>query len=235
MSKLKLFCFPYAGGSAIIYHSWKKFLDPSIELVPIELAGRGTRAKDSFYNTVDDAVEDIFNKIKADITNQPYAIFGHSMGALLSYELVRKIKLMKLPEPKHVFFSGRKAPHEKDEKEKKYHLMDNEEFKEEVIKLGGTPPEFFEHEELMDFILPMLKNDFKLADVSFCDREIEPFEFNISIFLGKDDEMTEQADGWKQHTNGLCAIYYFNGDHFFLHNETKQITELINNILSMSS
>ncbi|MFD2588191.1 thioesterase II family protein [Croceitalea marina] len=229
MSKLKLFCFPYAGGSAIIYKNWSEFLNPSIELIPIELAGRGKRIKDSFYDSIDDAVDDMFNQIKNDITGHNYVFFGHSMGALIAYELIRKIKLMKLPRPKHVFFSGRKAPHVKDEKEKKYHLMDHEEFKEEVLKLGGTPPEFFEHKALMDFMLPMLRQDFKLADVSFHDREIEPFEFNISVLLGKDEEITpEQADGWKRHTTGLCAIYYFNGGHFFLNSETEQIVELIN-------
>jgi len=233
MSKFKLFCLPYAGGSATMYKSWKNYLDPSIELTPIELAGRGTRFNTPLYNTLDEAIDDIFSKIKDDITKQPYALFGHSMGALLSYELVRKIKSMKLPAPNHIFFSGRKAPHVKIEKKKKYHLMDDEEFKQEIIKLGGTPPEFFQHKELTDFFLPMLKNDFKIAAISFYERDIDPFEFDISILLGKDEKVTpEQAVGWKLHTNGLCAIYYFNGGHFFLHDEIKQITSLINNTLS---
>jgi surfactin synthase thioesterase subunit len=236
MLKLKLFCFPYAGGSAVIYNNWRKYLSPSIELMPIELAGRGKRYNDLLYNSINEAVEDVFNTIKVDITNHSYAFYGHSMGALLAYELARKIKLMKMPEPKHVFFSGRGAPHVKNEKDKKYHLMDNEEFKEEVIKLGGTPPEFFEHKELIDFMLPMLKNDFRLADVTFCDREIEAFDFDISVFLGKDEDEinSEQIDGWKNHTNGLCSIYHFNGGHFFILDEIRHIVELINKTLLCS-
>ncbi len=232
MSKTKLFCFPYAGGSALVYNKWKKFLHSNIELFPVELAGRGKRYNDFLYNTIDDAVEDIFNKLKLYITNQPYAFYGHSLGALLSYELVRKIKLMRMPEPTHVFFSGRGAPHVKDEKDKKYHLLDDEEFIEEVKELGGTPPGFFENQELTDLLLPMLKNDFRIADISFCDREIEVFDFDISVFIGKDEDITpEQIDGWKQHTSGLCSIYHFNGGHFFLHDETKKIVKLINNAL----
>ncbi len=200
-------------GSAVIFNKWKRY-------------------NETLYDNVIDAVDDIFNLIKTELTDQPYALFGHSMGALLSYELVRKIKLLKMPEPKHVFISGRGAPHVKDEKGKKYHLMNDEEFKNEVIELGGTPAEFFEHKELTDYILPMLKNDFQLADVSFCEREIEPFDFDISVFLGKDEALnSEQIDGWKQHTNGLCTIYHFNGDHFFLHDKAEPIVKLINKTL----
>ncbi len=66
-------------------------------------------------------------------------------------------------------------------------------------------------------MLPMLKNDFQLADVSFCDREIEPFDFDISVFVGKNEELSsEQIDAWKKHTKGLCVIHHFNGGHFFL-------------------
>lgn len=232
MSKINLFCFPYAGGSAVIYYKWKKFLNSNIKLCPVELAGRGKRYNDFLYNSIDEAVEDVYNRIKLNITSEPYVFFGHSMGALLSYELIRKIKLMKIAEPKHAFFSGICAPHVKNEKEKKFHLMGDEEFKENVIALGGTPPDFFKNKELSDIFLPMLRNDFRLANISFYEREIEAFDFDISILIGKDEKMSlEQVHGWKQHTKGICSIYHFNGGHFFLHDETKQIIKLINSTL----
>src|SRR6185295_19672066 len=96
-----------------------------------------------------DAVEDVFRLIKSEISHSPYAIFGHSMGSLIAYELVQKIKARKLSGPIHAFFSGSCAPHLRDEK-KTYHLMNESDFRSEVIELGGTPPEFFEHPELID-------------------------------------------------------------------------------------
>lgn len=92
MTKIKLFCLPYAGGSSVIFNSWKQYIDPSIELVPIELAGRGKRINEPLYNGVNDAVEDVFGLIKNKITDTPYALFGHSMGGMISYELAQKIK-----------------------------------------------------------------------------------------------------------------------------------------------
>ena len=82
-----LFCLPYAGGSEVAYYKWKKYLHPSIELIPIELKGRGKRFNEIFYESLEEAVDDIFENIKDKIINNDYAIYGHSMGSLLSYEL----------------------------------------------------------------------------------------------------------------------------------------------------
>lgn len=132
----------------------------------------------------------------------------------------------------HVFFSGRSAPHVKRADEKKYHILEEEDFINEVINLGGTPPEFFDHPELLEVFLPLLKNDFKLAEADIHNGEIHPLDCNISVFLGKDEDLTtEQCDGWKKHTKKLCSIHYFEGGHFFLHEETEQIVRLINNTL----
>jgi len=151
---------------------------------------------------------------------------------MISYELTQKIQRDKLPGPIHVFFSGRNAPHVKREDDKIYHLMPEEEFKKEVINLGGTPPEFFDNPELLEVFLPLLKNDFKLAEKDLFNGEILPLDCNISVLLGKEEDLIpEQCDGWKKHTKGLCSIHHFNGGHFFIHDETEQITRLINNTL----
>ncbi|AMQ01640.1 Thioesterase [Pedobacter cryoconitis] len=232
MKKIKLFCIPYAGGSATIYTKWNRHLSPSVELNAIELAGRGSRIQERLYQNISEAVEDIFKVISKDIGQSPYAIFGHSMGAMLSYKLVQRIRDAGYAEPLHIFFSGRGAPGIKRDDLKKYHLMNDEEFKEAIIKLGGTPPEFFEHPELMEMFLPLLKNDFKLSESDEIHADLRPFDQNLTVFLGKDEDLTaEQCNNWKKHTYKLCNIHYFNGGHFFLHNETKQITKIINNVL----
>lgn len=231
MEHTKLFCFPYAGGSATIYNGWKAYFSANtgIEVIPIELAGRGKRTGQPFYSDLEDAVEDIYQEIKDDITDTPYAFFGHSLGGLLIYELAQKIKQLDLPQPLHIFFSGRGAPNIKSEKDKKYHLMDDDEFKQEVLGLGGTPRELFEHPELRELFLPLLRNDFKLSETKLTDREVSPFNCNITVFSGKSDSKisAEQLNGWSAHTNGTCSVHYFNGGHFFLHSEVSGITKLI--------
>lgn len=233
MKKMKLFCIPYAGGSAIIYNKWSQQLHSSIELVPIELAGRGRRMHEEYYQNIPEAVEDIFNFISKDITQTPYAIFGHSMGAMLAYHLTQRIREAKVSQPVHVFLSGRGAPGIERDDKKKYHLMNEQEFLEAVVKLGGTPPEFFEHPELMQLFLPLLRNDFRLSESEDINAVIRPLDHQFSILLGKDEDLTaEQCDSWKRHTHKLCTTYYFNGGHFFLHDETTQITKIINNTLA---
>jgi medium-chain acyl-[acyl-carrier-protein] hydrolase len=232
MTKIKLFCFPYAGGSAVIFNKWKQYLDNNIELIPVELAGRGKRINETLYKDLSYAIEDAYRLVSKEIGISPYALFGHSMGGMISYHLGQKLRDNNYPDPVHIFFSGRNAPHIKISDEKMYHLLEEEEFKKKVIDLGGTPPEFFDHPELLEVFLPLLKNDFKLAETDIHNGEIHPFDCNITVLLGKDEDLTaDECDGWKKHTKKLCTIHYFEGGHFFLHDETKQIVRFISNTL----
>lgn len=141
-----------------------------------------------------------------------------------------KVKEQGLSEPEHIFFSGRSAPQIKMKDDRKYHLLDEISFKEKLFELGGTPSEFFQHPELLELFIPLLRNDFELASIDLSKRKITPHSCDISIFLGKDEDMTpEQVDGWKFHTLGICSIYYFNGGHFFLNDEAPSIAKIINN------
>jgi medium-chain acyl-[acyl-carrier-protein] hydrolase len=116
--------------------------------------------------------------------------------------------------------------------EKKFHMMNDEAFRREVIELGGTPPEFFNQPELMRLFLPLLKNDFRISETVARDQTPRPLDIDITVLLGKDDDLTaEQCNGWKMHTAGRCTVHYFPGAHFFLHNEVAGITRIINQTL----
>ena len=140
--KIKLFCLPFAGGSATIYNNWSSILSDNIVLCPIELAGRGKRITEKCYENLEEAVNDIYNRIVNDIIDYDYAIFGHSMGALLTYELTQKIMSMGLPAPLHVFFSGRYPPG-LPRRSKPFSKMNPVEFEEAILALGGTPSRIF--------------------------------------------------------------------------------------------
>ena len=226
--KVKLFCIPYAGGSAVIYNRWKQYLQAGIELRPIELAGRGRRIQETPYHNWSEAVEDIFGIIKDEIYESRFMLFGHSLGALLTYELAQLIRKNGLPRPDHVFFSGSGAPHLRDKKN--YHLLGDEEFKDKVLRLGGTPRELFDHPELIDMFVPLLKNDFMLAEAkSFLG--VTPLQDDITVLLGKEDDLTaEQCEEWRRYTQRSCQLRYFKGGHFFINDETRAITDIINNV-----
>jgi medium-chain acyl-[acyl-carrier-protein] hydrolase len=228
MQKQRLFCIPYAGGTSAIFKEWKKKIDKHVEIYPIELAGRGKRIYDPFYQTMEEAAEDIFNQVKPELNQYPYAIYGHSLGSMIAYQLAQKIRDEQQTEPIHLFLSGRGAPNYKDEEED-YHTLSDEEFKERIMNLGGTPKEFFEQPELLEVLLPMLKNDFRIAETFPIQEEVKPFDYGITVCVGKDEKLTaDQVFGWKDHTKQVCTVHYFEGDHFFIHDEIDRIIKIIN-------
>ncbi|XLS30272.1 thioesterase II family protein [Flavobacteriaceae bacterium M23B6Z8] len=229
-NKTKLFCLPYAGGSAHqIYRLWKDYLDESIELHPLELAGRGSRVGDRLYRNLEEAIEDVYKQMKDHILTTDYAFFGHSMGAILGYKVLQKIDELKLPSPVHAFFSGRRAPHCKSRKRKPYAEMTSIELEDELKAMGGTPPAFFEYPELKKVFMPIIKGDLAIADTLLDRSEIKPFNYDISLFLGKDEDVIpEEAKEWKICTEQKFSIQYFPGGHFFLNSQIKGIVGTIN-------
>lgn len=233
MDKIKLFCLPYAGGSAVVFKKWIQYLDKDIELIPIELSGRGKRIGEPLYQDVMAATEDVFQQIKNEINYSSYCFYGHSLGAMISYELAQKIRKQNIRQPVHIFFSGRRAPHVDLEEEKKYHLMDNNEFRDELLDLGGTPKELFEHPELLELFLPILKNDFRIAETYVKSDHIDPLESDITVMLGKQDDLTlVKSEEWKLHARNDCDIHYFEGDHFFINDQPENVVDIINNKLT---
>ncbi|MCI0470757.1 MAG: thioesterase domain-containing protein [Candidatus Aminicenantes bacterium] len=227
--KWKLYCFPYAGGAAAIFNPWKKYLDKEIELPAVELAGRGKRIYDPLYNSMDEAVEDVYQQIKNDLHNSPFGFFGHSMGCIIAFELAHKLREKNAAQPSFIFFSGRGAPHVPEEKKEIRHTLPENEFKEKILELGGTPRDFFEHPELLEVLLPMLRCDFKIAETYRNRLEVKPFDYPINVMIGRDEDVTaEQMHGWKDHTNKICTLHYFMGGHFFINEYVEQIVEIIN-------
>ena len=108
---MKLFCIPYAGGSASVYSGWNPILRENIQLVPVELSGKGVRAAEPLYENWEDALEDVYSSITEKIEpGEEYALFGHSMGSWIAYEILKILCRKKMPQPLHVFFSGNTPP-----------------------------------------------------------------------------------------------------------------------------
>jgi len=227
MLLITLFCLPYAGGSSAIFHEWKRLMPPSIMLSPIELKGRGKRYNEGYYNDLNEAVDDILFHAKSKISFGEYALFGHSMGSLLSYELYYKILKGGLNKPRHMFFSGYSAPSTTRDKKNLYLLPDRE-FIKEIIALGGVPEELKLNKEILDLILPNLRNDFKMTETYIHSEKENKIECDITVFNGNDDDIKlEDILLWKSHSSGETKIYNFTGNHFFINDHTKRIVDIV--------
>lgn len=229
---INLICFPYAGGSSSIYSKWKHFADENIKVIPVELAGRGKRLKEPFYKNMAETIDDVFREISPLLDKQPYALFGHSMGSSIVFELSHKILQNKKNGPVHLFVSGRCPPiiHKED---KKIHQLPDNEFMTEILETGGTPAEVFENKELREIFLPILRADYKMIeDYNYIDKDIK-LNCGISVFNGKEDKMTtyQKIRKWEEYTTGKTEVYEFEGGHFFIHNYGSEIMNIINKTL----
>ncbi len=224
---MKLFCLPYAGGNERIYFGWNRYAGEHLEVVPVELKGRGRRFNEGFYNDVEEAVDDIFTFVKNSADDKDYALYGHSMGSLLAYELYYKILQENFTPPKHIFFSGYKSPDIK-RKDKVIHDLPNDEFVKELVNLGGTPKELFENDELIEFFTPVIRNDFKIVEKYEYVQKQDKIKCDISVFNGKDDDVKlHEILAWKNHAGKGFKAHHFNGDHFFINDNAREIVNLI--------
>lgn len=230
MNKIKLFCLPYAGGSAMAYLKWKRKLHPSIELIPVELAGRGQRSKVALYQSFNEAIDDTYNYLKNQLT-QPFAFYGHSMGSLLAHELSHRIKKLNHQEPVHIFVSGRNAPHRPCSTQ--YHTFPEAEFRQALLKMGGTSQEILENKELCDIYLPILRADLRIHETYEYTGKEEKLNCPITVFNGKEDPEVVLADQeeWGGYTTKKCHIYNFDSGHFFINEYEKELIDHFNQSL----
>jgi surfactin synthase thioesterase subunit len=231
MKKLRLYCVPYAGGSAGIFNKWKGFLDEGIELYPVELAGRGRRSREPLYTTMEEAVDDVYNQLQSELDQHDYALFGHSMGSLIIFELYHKLMEKKHKKPFHVFFSGSRAPHLRNIDED-MHLLPDDEFLERIKNFGGTPEEFFTNNELLNIFLPILRADIKVVATYKCGKRTDRLDCPITVFGGTEDEINfESLVSWNEHTTKAGKVHLFPGGHFFINSNTQEVVQGINQTL----
>lgn len=225
MYKQKLFCFPHAGGSAVGYMSWRKKLNPNIELIPMELAGRGMRANKKLYNSFGEAVADLTDVIKNRITDDNYAFLGHSLGSLLAFEISKELLKTGYPSPNHMFLSGHLPP-QTPNKRVIYNLT-NCQFIKEIVNIGGTPPDIFQNLQFFEYYMPVLRSDFKIHD-TYVFKKGDKLPCDFTILYGSEDMTHSELSGWAEHTSQTCSFYKASGGHMFLPEDPDPVIQLIN-------
>lgn len=221
-ARMRLFCLPHAGAGASAYQAWKRELPPFVELCAIRLPGRETRLSERSFSEANLLVNEMAEVISADC-NIPYAIFGHSMGAVLAYELALSLRDIGLPQPETLFLSGRIAAH-LEVRNKPLHDLPLDSFLAELeLRYGGLPRELLADREMLDFYLPILRTDLKLIE-TYRYHEREPLNCSVMVSAGTDDRSVweEGLLAWKDHTTGDFALNLFTGGHFYLSSEGRR-------------
>ena len=225
-ARVRLFCFPYAGGTAAIFRTWPSYLPAEIELCAIQYPGRGSRIAERLNEHVTEMVNSCYDELQPFLT-KPFAFFGHSMGALVSNEFARRLQREQRRGPFGLFVSGCTAPHMKAFDKATYDLPEPE-FIAELRQLQGTPPEVLDNKELMQLMMPIIRADFKVSQTYQYDPG-PPVECPIRAFGGLKDEMVTRAkiEGWSEHTSGGFRAQMLPGDHFFLNTSQPLLTRII--------
>ncbi|HEY0827752.1 MAG TPA: thioesterase domain-containing protein [Bacilli bacterium] len=227
---MKLFCFPYAGGTAGIFHRWKEYLDPSIELVPVELAGRGSRVHEPCSESLRKVVNDVFPHVWHHLDGTPYALFGHGMGCLIVYELAHRILRLKGGNPACLIFSGHRPPHIRNKRW--IHTLPDNEFQKEILSLGGRSKELFENQVMTGFFSRILRADFGAAEKYRYLPKAHKLESKTVILYGKQDHAAANScHEWHLQTNKECDIYSFEDGHFFINENEEEVLNVINSSL----
>lgn len=227
---MRLFCFPYAGGGSHIYREWIDSLPASIEVCPIQLPGRGARMMEAPFSQMSSLVQALTEALLPYL-DKPFACFGHSMGALVSFEFARRLRSQNGPKPIHLFVSGCFAPDIPDS-EPLHHLPDSE-LLTELCRLNGVPKEVQENAELMRLMLPTIRADCTITETYSYTNEA-PLDCPISAFGGLQDQMVSRDDleAWRNQTTASFSLRMFPGDHFFLRSAEPLLLRVLSRELS---
>lgn len=213
----RLVCFPWAGGGSIHYARWGRVLGSSVEVLAVRLPGRESRGKEAFFSSMQQVVEEAVAVLLPVLQEKPFALFGHSFGALTSFAVADALKKLHNLEPAHVFLSGASAPYSeiRIQAPKRSHLSDDD-FLKWLTSIGGTPPELLSDPEVLQLFLPALKADLRVAESYRYDRPDAPFlSCPVTCFDGKDD-VPHDLQAWKEMTSGDFTVRMLDGPHFYL-------------------
>lgn len=228
--RLRLFCFPYAGGGASTYRGWERELPAGVELCMVQLPGRETRMREEPLRRMSALVEASVEALRP-FFDRPFCLFGHSMGALVAFELARRLRSRKWEEPQRLFVSGHVAPHLPYVSTLRFDLPEAD-FISALTRLAGTPEEVLRSPELLRIILRIVRADCEVCD-TYQHSEESPFLFPISAYGGSEDEEVPLSalDAWQEHTRSAFEVKLFRGGHFYLHSESRSLLAQISNSL----
>jgi medium-chain acyl-[acyl-carrier-protein] hydrolase len=233
--RLRLFCVPCAGRGAALYRGWPGFSAGEMELCAIQLPGRESRFRETPFTRMSDAVEQAAKALEPYL-DLPFALFGHSMGAILCFELARHLRGRYGVGPIHLFVSARRAPQFPDPWPPLHRLPDAEFIAEIDRRYNGLPREVLANTELMELLLPVLRADVQMIETYAYEPGL-PLDCPITAFGGLEDSglKIEDLQGWHAHTNSRFETKLFPGGHFFVQSVPKEVLGTISQSLNLAN
>jgi surfactin synthase thioesterase subunit len=228
--KFRLVCLPHAGASAGYYFALSRLLAPGIEVLAVQYPGRQDRRSEPFIDNVPQLADGVTTALSGWM-DRPYAIFGHSLGALLGFEVARRLERTESTKPMWLFASGRRGPATR--RNERVHLLDDSGLLAELRRLAGTDQRFLDDPELREMVLPPTRNDYRAVE-SYEFSDGPPLSCPITVLTGSDDPKTtiDEASAWARHTTGTFQVRTYPGGHFFLDDHRTAVAREISNTLT---
>jgi medium-chain acyl-[acyl-carrier-protein] hydrolase len=225
-TSLNLICFPPGGCGASIFNNWLKYLPSDLAIIAVQLPGRETRFKEVAFSNMALLISELLIGILPYIQNAPFAVLGHSVGALIAFEFVRQLYQNNLPVPEHLIVSGRRAPH--IPLDKILHLQPDSALIEELRLIGGTPNLILDDSELMSLFLPIVRADFTINETY---QVFDEFSVNCPILAigGHDDPLVNQyyLEQWRQYTSGEFEAVMLSGGHMTFRENPRPLLDVV--------
>ena len=220
-----LFVFHHAGGGASYYTSLLPYLNQTFNIYLIQLPGREYRIKEKAYDKLEDLLEDLESALLPHL-DRPFMFLGHSMGAMIAFELTNRIKRFYGKRPKHLFLSSMRAPHLSTKED--YHLLPDKQLLSKIFDLGGTSPEVSHDEKLLAMMLPTLRKDLTLCDNYRCPKNLD-LDIPVTILGGYRDNAVSVKDllAWNSCFGDKFKVRLFDGGHFYFKDSFEELASII--------
>lgn len=231
---VRLFCFPYAGGGATIFRSWREYLPEAVAVCPVNLPGRESRIRERPRTDLDGLVDEIARAMLPHLDG-PFAVFGHSMGAVIAFEITRHLRREYGASPAHLFVSGHRAPQINGGPRRQTYDLPEPQFIRVLHDLNGTGREVLRHPELLELMLPLLRADFQVCE-TYTFTPGPPLDCPLTALGGvQDTDVTQEyLDLWGEQTTGRFNAQMLPGDHFFIRSEQAHLLRIVSKELLKS-
>jgi surfactin synthase thioesterase subunit len=229
-AELRLLCLPYAGGGAAVFHRWRDLVPRGVQVCGVELPGRGHRMSELPYQRLTPLVRALAGALDP-VLDRPFALFGHSMGGLIAFELARALRAAGKLQPVHLFVSAVATPGQPSSLPALRAAPDAD-VKKELRALNGTPRELLDDDELMALMLPVLRADFSVLE-TYEYRDEPPLPVPLTVFGGAADRVVPPSvlSGWRYQSSKGSRLQLFPGDHFFVHAATAEVVGAVTTAL----
>lgn len=232
--RVRLICFPHAGGDPEQFRDWSKGLADHIELVTLRLPGHGSRLKETPYDRWAPLLEHTFLALRPYLS-EPHAFYGHSFGGRLAYEMAQLAQAQYPDMTRHLFISGCRSP-DSQQPTPYLHTLPKDDFIQALIKLGAAPESLLHDKKLMRLLEPVMRSDLKLSELwSHCPDE--GLNTPLTALYGSDDPLDTAASmmNWREFTRREFELIEVCGNHFFPQSQRNRLLRIINTHLGLLS